>query len=48
MWDEDCGTTYENSPVGWDKDGYCVVEDDPAPEDNCENYESENRNDEDW
>lgn len=40
MWDEDSTNTFENNAVGWDSEGYCVVDDDPDPSISCEIYES--------
>lgn len=38
MFDED---DVEGRPEGCEDDGFCLVEDDPSPEDSCESYESE-------
>ena len=48
LWDESCkGRNYDNDEMGWSKDddGFCAVEDDPNPYDNCSSFESD---DPDW
>jgi len=42
LWnkEEHKGVTCQNSEYGFDKDGYCIVEEDPTPSDNCSNFES--------
>ena len=43
-YEEECSLfekDHPGSPQGCDKDGFCSVNEDPVPEDNCENYESD-------
>ena len=39
--EEDSTDTHENSAYGWDSGGFCMVDDDPIPGDNCCDYESD-------
>lgn len=41
MFEEGTGDDHTNSAYGWDSDGYCVVDDDPVPSDNCCDYETD-------
>lgn len=43
--DEGDTSTFKDSPVGWDSEGNCVVEDDECPEDSCQYFEDQ---DQDW
>lgn len=34
--------------MGYDDEGYCIVDEDPDPSYSCESYESEDREEEGW
>jgi len=52
-WQDGCSmaedaeeVNFKTDAVGWDKEGYCVVEEDECPSDSCFYYEDQNEEEE--